>query len=392
MPADVLADRLRQYFDVPIAHATNSGRWALALLLRALDNAPEDEVLLQAYTCVSVPGPVLWAGLRPVYVDIHPTTCTMDPADLRRKITPRSRVLIIQHTFGTPAHLDELLAVAREHRLVVIEDCAHALGARYRGKLVGSFGDAAVLSFGRDKAISGVFGGALLVARPARFTGLQRELHTLEDPSVLWTLQQLLHPILFVTLIRPLYFVLDIGKALLVLFQRVSVLSKAIVPREKRGETPAFPAARLPGPLASLVLSQFDRHARFNERRRLLARVYEEELAGLPVILPTVPEGGESIYLRYTIQVPHPDDVRRFARRRRILLGDWYDTVVAPRRTDLRAVGYREGSCPVAERVATRSLNVPTNPYLTDGDARRVVDAIRPLLESSPLRVDVENP
>lgn len=362
-----------------------AGRWGLFLLLRALRLKPGDEVLLQAYTCVSVPGPVLWAGLKPRYVDIHPTTLTMDPQDLTRKLTPRSRVVIIQHTFGTPAHMTELLETARQHNLVVIEDCAHTIGARTQGKLVGTLGDAAVVSFGRDKALSSVFGGALLVSRPERFQGLREELSSLRDAPRTWILQQLLHPVLFVFFIRPLYFVWGVGKVTLVLLQRLGVLSKAIVGREKQGGTPTVPLARMPEALANLAVFQWSRLPVFNERRRELARTYTELLSNAKAVLPTAPPGSDPVALRYTIQVPNANDIRTQARRQRMLLGDWYE-VIAPKDTDMRAVGYTRGMCPVAEGIAERSLNLPTNPTMNTEDATRVAAAVASLLvpPSSP--------
>lgn len=381
--ARILERQLQEFFGISTVALITAGRWGLFLLLRALRLRPGDEVLLQAYTCVSVPGSALWAGLTPRYVDIHPTTLTMDPADLRRKLTPRSRVLLIQHTFGTPAHMAELLEVARLYNLVVIEDCAHTIGARYQGKLAGTFGDAAVLSFGRDKALSSVFGGALLVQRPERFPGLKKELDSLRDAPHSWIFQQLLHPALFVFLIRPLYFVWSIGKAVLVALQAAQVLSKALTSQEKRGGTPAVPLARLPEALANLALCQWDRLPVFNEQRRLLGRTYATLLSRLNVVLPTAPSASDPVPLRYTIQAPNAEEIRREVRHARILLGEWYE-IVAPKGTELGAVGYSRGSCPVAELVAGRSLNLPTNPTVSTEDARRVVAAVASLLEPPP--------
>ncbi len=130
-----LEHSISTYVPLPHAFAFDSGRTSLFAILSALNLSSTDEVLLQTYTCVAVPEPILWVGSKPVYVDSL-DDFTMDPKDLEQKITSKSRVLIIQHTFGTPAHLEELLLIARRHNLFVIEDCAHALGAEYKGKKV----------------------------------------------------------------------------------------------------------------------------------------------------------------------------------------------------------------------------------------------------------------
>ena len=121
----------KKYFDVPHAWGVNSGRSGLFLILQALGIERGDEVLLQAFTCNAVPNPILWVGATPIYVDIDEETLNMDPADLEKKITPRAKAIIVQHTFGYPADMNRILEIAKKHNLIIIEDCAHALGARY---------------------------------------------------------------------------------------------------------------------------------------------------------------------------------------------------------------------------------------------------------------------
>ncbi len=365
----------------------SSGRWALALALGSLGAAPGDDVLIQAYTCVSVPGPVLWAGLRPVYVDINPNTLTMDPADLERTITPRSRAIVLQHTFGVPADMDALLGIARKHNLTVIEDCAHTIGATFRGQPVGTFGDATVLSFGRDKAVSSVFGGALVVRSPARFPALDAARRVLADAPAAWIVQQLLHPVLTVALIRPLYFVLGIGKVLLVSSQRLGILSKALESGEQRGHPPSRGPLVLPNALAALARLQLERIEAMNARRRALARVYADAFRDLDVTWHREEKNDGAVPLRWTLFTSSASELRRRARKYRLVLGDWYDTVIAPRGTDLRSVGYTPGSCPIAERRAQESVNLPMTSSMTTEDASRVAGIVRELLTGEGKRV-----
>ena len=154
-----LENDFKKYLGCPFAFSFDSGRSSLLAILKCLGIGPGDEVLLQAFTCVAVVNPILWVGAKPVFVDIEKDGFNMDPVDLKKKITKRSKVLIVQHTFGQPARLQQILKIARNHRLLVVEDCAQALGAEYQGRKVGTFGIAAIFSFGRDKVISSVFGG-----------------------------------------------------------------------------------------------------------------------------------------------------------------------------------------------------------------------------------------
>ena len=142
---------------------------------------------------------------------------------------------MVQHTFGMPANMDEIIAFV-EHNLILIEDCAHSLGAEYRGKKVGTFGKAAFFSFSRDKVISSVYGGMVVTNDlPCRKTSTSSGRIWLS--IYFWIFQQLLHPILMNYIILPIYNFLDLGKYFLVLSQWLHILSKAVHWKEKRGES-----------------------------------------------------------------------------------------------------------------------------------------------------------
>lgn len=372
-----LEGTLAEFQPATTVYAVDSGRNAVRLALQALHVGPNDEVLLQAFTCVSVPGPVLWLGAHPVYVDILPETFTMDPEDLRRKISPKSRAVIVQHTFGLPADLTPILAIAKERGLPVIEDCAHALGSTYQGQRVGTFGDAAIFSFGRDKVISSVFGGALILAPhvPLPQTPLPM-------PPRWWIARQLLHTALAPT-IRATYF--SGGRFVLHAALKLNVLSKALSNQEKWGGQPPLQPSRLANALAVRALNQFSRLDAFLDQRRALATHYTESLADVPdILLPTTPPGRMHGFLRYAVRVQNRVALHTAARRKGIVLRDsWYDTVVAPRDTDLHAVGYRRGSCPRAEEAARQVVNLPTSPTLSVPDADRVIRVVRATLKQS---------
>jgi len=373
---NIFEEKLREYFNVYDAYGIVSARWGIYLILKSL-NLPEDsEVLIQAFTCVSVPGPVLWAGLKPVYVDILENELTMDPDDLARKITDKSKVLIIQHTFGCPARLQELISVAKKHDLIVIEDSAHTIGAKYGNKLLGTFGDASVLSFGRDKAISGVFGGAILVSNPERLINLKIEYEKLKNAGKIFVFQQLLHPILFELIVKPFYFFFSIGKIKLVCLQNLKILSKALSRRERNGGEPNFPISKLPNALASLAFSQFKEIEKFNKKRKEIATIYSQNLKDTDLGLPKCPEGSEPAFLRYSIQTPKASIIKKEAKKEKILLGDWYE-VIAPKDTDLKAINYVKGSCPKAEEAALKIINLPTYPKMEIKDAERIVKFIK---------------
>lgn len=355
------------------AFSFNSGRSALMAILHALDLQKGDEVLVQAFTCNAVPNPVRWARCVPVYVDCE-DTWNMDPDDLQRKITPKSRAVIIQHTFGVPANIDAILAIARANRLIVIEDCAHSLGATHKGRPVGTFGDVALFSFSRDKIISCVYGGMAASNNPAIAEKIRSYQKRTPYPSLAWTLQQLLHPILLPLLILPTYPWL--GKYLLVLLQRLHILSKAVSPEEKRGERPSYLSRRLPNALAALARHQFNKLDRLNAHRSTIAALYQKELGREGFLLARARLGDIPAWLRFPVCVHRAHEILRSMRKKSMLIGDWYESPVAPADTNETLLGYARGSCPNAERLAKTTLNLPTHIRVSPREAERIVRVI----------------
>lgn len=361
----------------PRAWAFDSGRTALLSLLHAFGIGTGDEVLLQAYTCVAVPDPVLWAGATPVYVDVDPSTLNMSADDFEKKITPAAKAVIVQHTFGIPADLDRIMVIAKKHNLIVIEDCAHAMGARSKGKLVGTFGDAAFFSFGRDKVLSSVFGGMAVVRDERVATTLQKIVDGLPFPSKTWVRRQLMHPLWF-AMVKGLYGRGPLGKILAVLGRRARVFSPAVYPEEKRGKQPRELGARMPNAMAELARHQFPKLQRFNDHRQVIAKIYHAGLESMHSIQrPVWNDADEPIFLRYTIQSDHAEKIFASARQEGIHLGDWYRTPIAPWDADETAVKYVRGSCSAAERAATRSINLPTHIGISVEDARRVLKVVQ---------------
>ncbi len=350
-----------------------SGRVALYEILKSLSIGEGDEVLVQAFTCVAVPNSVLWVRAKPVYVDID-ESLNMDPEDIAKKITPRTKALIVQHTLGTPADMKAIMGIAKKHKLLVIEDCAHAIGATYDGKKLGTLGDAAFFSFGRDKAVSSVWGGAATVngSFRERTAGklLKRASQTLPQPGYFWIFQQVLHPIAF-TVILPLYNS-GIGKALLLSLQRVGLLSKPVAPVELHGGVPDGCMTQYPNGLAQLLIVQLRKLPEMIRIRKESAEYYAKHL---PTSLVRTQRKIGASYLRYAVLADEPLDYRKRAKKHGVLLGNWYHNVIDPKHTDMPAVGYVAGSCPRAESVASRILNLPT--LLSDTDRATVVEIVR---------------
>jgi|SRR5579871_816860 len=142
--------------------AVSSGTAGLHLVLRALNIGEGDEVILPSFTFVAAGNVILNERARPVFADIDPATLNIDPQKIEARITPRTRAILVVHTFGRPADLDPILALARRHGLRVIEDACEAIGAEYRGRRVGCIGDAGVFGFYPNKPITTGEGGMVV--------------------------------------------------------------------------------------------------------------------------------------------------------------------------------------------------------------------------------------
>jgi perosamine synthetase len=154
-------------FGLPRALALNSGTSALHLALLAAGVGPGDEVITTAQTFVATALSILYVGARPVFADLKPHSPNLDPLDVERRLTPKTRALLPVHYGGIPCDMDELRALAKKHGLKVVEDAAHALGAVYRGRPVGALGDFAIFSFQAIKHLPTGDGGMLACAREA---------------------------------------------------------------------------------------------------------------------------------------------------------------------------------------------------------------------------------
>ena len=150
---------INQYFGSAYAVTCNSATAALHMAVAALGIGPGDEVIVTPYSMCASATAILMTGAIPIFADIDPDTFCLDPQAIKKAITPRTRSIMVVHLFGKPADMEAIMQIARQHKLSVIEDCAQAPGALYKGKLAGTFGDIGVFSLNQNKTITCGEGG-----------------------------------------------------------------------------------------------------------------------------------------------------------------------------------------------------------------------------------------
>ena len=304
-----------------------NGTVALHLALLALGIGPTDEVIVPTLTYIASVNAITYTGATPVFVDVDPVTWQMDPEDVLRHITPRTRALMVVHLYGQCCNMSALMGTARDNNLFVIEDCAEAFGSRFKGKHVGTFGDLAAFSFFGNKTITTGEGGMVvtndktLALRARHFRG-----QGLADHREYW------HDVVGYNY-------------------------------------------RMTNVAAAIGLAQLECSDEIIARKRAIADRYKIGLAGLPIeIHSEIPETTHS-YWMISILVSSPslrDSLRLH------LADDGVETrpVFFPVHTmPMYAKAFRRH--PVAESIAWRGINLPSWPDLTEADISTVVDSIR---------------
>ena len=264
-----LQEELQQKYNQDV-YLFDCGRMALYSALKTLDIQPGEEIIIQAYTCIVVPNAITAIGGTPVYVDIDPETLNFEYDKIEAAITNRTRAIIAQHTFGIHSDLTRLREICDKHNIALIEDCAHILD-----NSVAQQGDISIISFGRDKAVSGVTGGAVLTKHEL----LSHRLKTIEKSALHHTNWQILQWISY-----PLRYqfakwiwVSQLGKAYLKLLQKLGWLPPVLTSEEKDGHAKIVPYA-LPNGCAALALKQLKNLDSINTHRKAIAEIYSQRV------------------------------------------------------------------------------------------------------------------
>ncbi len=317
--------------------ALNSGTSALHLALLAAGLGPGDEVITVPFTFVASVAAVIYAGARPVLVDIDPRSFTMNPAAIEAAITPRTKAILPVHLYGQTADMDPILEIARRHRLVVIEDAAQAHGAKYKGRTAGSIGDIGCFSFYPAKNL-GAYGegGAVTTSNPE----YARTIRMLRD----WGTDRKYHHIL-------------------------------------RGYN--YRMEGFQGAILRVKLRHLDR---WTEARRALARIYDQLLADSGVECPTEMPWARHVYHLYTLRSEDRDGLQAALLAEGIQSAVHYATPahLQPAYADL---GYSRGDLPQSEKAAGEVLSLPLFPEMTGDQIQKVSQTLTLATARYPLPV-----
>lgn len=352
--------QLSEYLGGINAIAVDSARSGFYLLLKAYGIGPGDEVILPSFSCLVIANPVIWVGAKPVYVDINKKTLNIDLEDLSRKLSPKTKAVLVQHTFGLPVEIDKVRNIVGE-KVKIVEDIAHSLGGMYKGQKIGTIGDAAVATFGIEKVISTVRGGMVLTSDEKIAEILRQEQTNLPEFSMLRIKIALMNPVLWWS-ITPFYYLgfgkYTIGKAFSFFAHKLGIMGIMIEREEYNAQKPNWLPSRMPSALARLGKRQLAKTDRFNEHRREIAKIYSDTLG----IKFPIDDKSTNIYLRFPVLVDPKkrNGIIKEAGKKHVVLGNWYRSILFAPESSLEKLGYKKGDTPNAEWVAERIINLPT--------------------------------
>ena len=312
--------------------AVNSGTSALHIAMLLLGVGPGDEVVTTPFTFVATSWAISYVGAKPVYVDIDDATFNLDPKLIESAITPRTKAVMPVHLYGHPFDLDPILAICKKHKLPLVEDTAQSHGAKYKGKIVGAFGDISCFSFypGKNLGACGE-GGALLTNNPA-FAARARSLR--EHGST----------------VR--YYHDEVGYN--------------------------YRMEGIQGAVLGVKLKHLEKW--LCERRRVAKR-YAELLTGTPLQLPRDAGNAQSAYHLYVVRHPRRDDLKKHLEANGIGCALHYPVPLHLQKCYAN-LGHKSGDFPVAEKAARECLSLPIYPELTDAQIQRVVEVIKGFFKS----------
>jgi perosamine synthetase len=337
--------------------AVSSGTAALHLVLLGLGIRPGDEVITTSFSFVASANAILMAGARPVFVDIDPQSLNLDPDLVQRAVTPRTKAILAVEVFGNPTHMDRLAQIAGANDIPLIEDACEALGGRYKGRAVGSFGRAAVFGFYSNKTVTTGEGG-LIVTDDDKLADFCRKARNQGRPYALGP------------------------------------------------DTPLAPGGqlqhdcmgynyRLSEMACALGVSQMARLSKTLETRRTLALRYMTRLMEVPEItLPNVPEPDNFSWFLFVVRLSNRfspvnrDRIISGMRRHEIGCSNYFPCIhLLPH---YQSLGHHTGECPVAESVSGRTLALPLFNQLEPEQVDLIASTLRVMIDREKLSLSDE--
>jgi perosamine synthetase len=368
--------KFARFFGAERAFAFWKGRVGLYALLRALDVGAGDEVILPGYTCVMNVNPIKYVGAKPVYVDIEPDTFNINGNLLKEKITSKTKVIIAQHTYGYPCEMNAIMEISQSSGVVVIEDCCLALGSKYKGRMVGTFGLAGYFSSQWNKPYTTGLGGIVitndneLAERIESLVANEMCQPSSREVFMLW-----MQLIIYRLLIYPRTTALAQN-----LFRYLTKKGMVVGSSSTSEFVPERAGDFFKGISKMQARSGIRQLGRIEENiahRRKMTQLYDELLTAKGWnSSKDVRDWVEPVLVRYPVRIAEKEKALAQAAKAGIELGSWFESPLHPIETPLSSYDYELGMCPEAEKAACETVNLPLHLRANEKTAVKTVEFI----------------
>ena len=372
---------LLQYLETPESEILSFYRWSEALYhaLEIIWIEKKDEIILQWYTCVVVSNALIQSWGKLVYSDIDESTLWFDVKKLEKSITKKTKVILVQHTFGKPVDMDTIMKLAREKGVIVIEDCAHSLWSKSWEHHTWTVADFSMFSTGRDKVISSVSWGFLVINNKDYFEKAKRMRDILELPTRTLTIRNLAYNILWY-FARKTYDIFKLGRVIMLLSRKFKLMSD-ILSKDEKNCTRKYNWTLYPNALAYLWRKELAKIQDYTTHRRNLSELYDMHIK--TVYWKKVLTENENEFLnafRYPFVFNSSKIQKEFVkymRNHKILIWvTWSGSNIAPKWVNKKNAQYKKKSCPVSEDIAKRIVLLPNHMWVSTDEVMRISQLI----------------
>lgn len=357
---------------------TFNARNGIYLYLKSLNLPADSNIIVQSFTCNAVVNPILWLGLQPRYVDIDPSTFNISMESLQGRVDLKTKVIIVQHTFGIPADIEKIIQFAHEKGILVLEDCAHSLGVEIGGKPLGSFGDASIVSFGLEKVLSTRTGGVLVLNERSNIERVIVEYKAFKVMSLFQSFTWLINPLLWRVLRRVGSLSVPISRFL----NSLGLINFGYYKSEFIGVMPGQYPMKLSGVLARFAKIELGTLSDIVLLRKRNSKSYVDKISRSGLRIELNDSWKDIPMLKYPLVMRSKEDRERAATalsEEGIHINDWYNPVIYPRSTNLEKMMYNRGTSPKAEDISERIINLPTGSGI---DEKKIDEILKIIIDS----------
>jgi dTDP-4-amino-4,6-dideoxygalactose transaminase len=357
-----------KYLKVKHSIAVSSARMGLYLILKAWNIKAGDEIIVSSYNAPIIPKVIRMVGATPIFVDVDPKTYNINPKLIEQRITKKTKAIVVTHIEGLPCDLNSILKIVKKYNLKLIEDCAHSLGAEYKKKKVGSFGDAAIFSFGKGKHLNTFYGGMITTNNAKMAIAVREELKSFRSPTIFEVVKNLISNFLISTFTSPIFFNFAIYPLLLL----TNIFNTDLITKifeDKNQFIPEKHSIKYSNFQAAIGLQQLKLLEQKIKKRIKNAMILDERL-NEKIKRQTLLKNTRHVYLNYSIEV----NDRESLRKKLFLHG------IDTQPTWMKSCS---PSCPISKKLEKTVLYLPIYESLSRDEIEYIIKTFNKIIEKN---------